>query len=271
MTDYLVFKDKLFHETNLGEIKESDLAVLAIDGTESTLYLNESITLIDKLTAQRQVNSITKTGFLLQNNMRVGSKSNLKIVTGSIPIAESKAEQKPIAQSTGKPSTLSQNEQQSVPEKEVKTKPRLQETEGPLIIPPVEKEKNDSEMEQIHGGFQESSDNPKDLTDERKESSLSIADVFREEQKMVMTNTNENPEKVKTYDEVIEYFWKSLFGQVYDSWDSLPQEAKEDFFSSLNIKQLSDEDVQELFKIRHENNIEGFKRKLNEFKDKYKE
>ena len=72
-----------------------------------------------------------------------------------------------------------------------------------------------------------------------------------------------------SYDQLVEYFWKELFGQVYTGWENLPAKAKEDFFASLNIKHLTDDDVQELFKIRHENNIEAFKGKLNEFKQKY--
>ena len=74
------------------------------------------------------------------------------------------------------------------------------------------------------------------------------------------------PQK-KSYDEVIEYFWRELFGQVYSSWETLPQQAKEDFFSSVEIDHLSDQEVQELFTIRHENNIEAFKAKLDEFRE----
>ena len=234
MTTYLVFRDKLFNEVQKSELTGSELAVLEIVDNTSTLYFSESINLIDKLTAQRQANSIAKTGFLLSNNSRIGANTNLKVVTGSTPLQDKLNE--PIRFTVPKEPLEGINEEEilgSSDADEISTLPALEE-----------------------------------LSSERK-SGPSIQDVFREEQKKVMDESSpsgQQSKSTKTYEEVVEYFWKELFGQVYTSWAELPQEAKDDFFASLNIKHLEDNEVQELFSIRHENNIDAFKEKLNEFK-----
>ena len=272
MTVYLVFRDTMFYETQLPELKDSDLAVLSIDGKECTLYLNESITLIDKLTAERQVNSIIKTGFLLQNNQRVGALSILRIVTGAIPNKSGHDEKilQTATPHTQKPQVSVQTQTESTGITQVKQKQKLVETEGPLIIPPIEKEDEGEETEPLDEGFEQTGSNEV-IINNRPKNGPSIADLFREEQKNIMAEPIKEAKKITTvYEEVIEYFWKELFGQVFSSWDSLPQKAKEDFFATLNIKHLTNEEVQELFKIRHENNMEAFKTKLNDFKNKYK-
>lgn len=284
MASYLVFRDTLFVEVEHSEVTSSDLAVLVIDGTESTLHFSESITLIDKLTAQRQTNSIVRTGFLLHDNSRVGTGSNLKIVVGSIPLKESSPEVVPEPVSQPAPSkqpTVPQAE--AVPEttSEVVSQPAAASAKEPgsnLISEPIRFTVPKEDIDPLDNaevlGFSgegNSIDLP-EQTDEtaKSDSGPAIQDIFREEQKKVMADSEPAP-ATKTYDEVIEYFWKELFGQVYSSWETLPEKAKEDFFASLSIGKLSDEEVQALFTIRHENNIEGFKAKLNEIRERNKE
>ena len=266
---YLVFRDTLFYEITQNDLTNSDLAVLVIENGESTLFFNSSITLIDKLTAQRQVNSIVKTGFLLKNNQRVGSGTNLKIVTGSIPSVES--ESKAVEE----------------PKKvEVKVEPKIEVPTIPTESAPVEETKpvNNKETYErpIRFDVVKESGEPADDSDltgfsssEKlletklggKNNDFSISSVLQEEKEKVLEK-NEKVAPPRSYDEVVHYFWQELFGQVYASWDSLPTKAKDDFFATLNITALSDEEVQELFAIRHENNIEAFKQKLNDFQKK---
>ena len=107
---------------------------------------------------------------------------------------------------------------------------------------------------------------------EPRKEGLSIRDIFKEEQMKVLENEQQTQgeSSVRSYDEVIEYFWKELFGQVYTSWETLPAKAKEDFFQTLDINELSDQEVQELFSLRHENNIEAFKKKLEEITNRHR-
>lgn len=72
-------------------------------------------------------------------------------------------------------------------------------------------------------------------------------------------------DKVKVFESIAEFFWLELFGHVYGSWDDLPESAKKDLFSLINVEYLSNEQVQELFTLRHHNNKEGFMKKLAEF------
>ncbi len=271
MTAYLAFRDTLFVEVNHSEVTNSDLAVLVIDGSESTLHFSESITLIDKLTAQRQANSIVKTGFLLTNNSRVGANSNLKVVVGSIPISESVSEPTTElkSQRAVEPNVNSEPDfkDESTPKQESEVL-----TEAIRFTVPKEPVEPSKKEEILGFSKEDESDNLIEGNDSISDGDKgpSIQDVFREEQQKVMSEEPPTPAP-KTYDEVVEYFWKELFGQVYDSWSNLPTKAREDFFSSLNIGKLTDDEVQLLFTIRHENNIEGFKAKLNEFRERNKE
>jgi hypothetical protein len=264
MASYLVFREKLISEINHSELKSSDLAVLIVDAKESTLFFNESISLIDKLTAQRQVNSIIKAGFLLKNNMRVGTNSNLKINIGSIPVLENNEEEKNFK-------IQEDYKKQEIAVETKKNSNKLQEIEGPIIIP-ITKEKKVKNVGEIpfEEGF--SSDSSEVLkTDNISKKDFSIRDIFIEEQKVIMakeiSTSDKKPEK--SFDELVEYFWKELFGQVYSSWDELPLKAREDFFTSVNIKFLNEFQVQELFALRHENNISEFKKKLDEFRNSH--
>ena len=164
------------------------------------------------MTAQRQANSIVKTGFLLSNNKRIGMNSNLKIVVGSLPLEMPKIKEQTIAPKS-----------QEIPKEEP----------APTAVEHSSKEVK--------------------------------PEIIVEETPTEEPVQPEAPKK--SYDEVVEYFWRELFGQVYSSWETLPQEAKQDFFTSVEIDHLSDQEVQELFTIRHENNIEAFKAKLDEFRE----
>ena len=264
MAYYLAFRDKLFTEIAQSDIKESDLAILLVDGSQSTLYFNASINIIDKLTAQRQANSIAKTGFLLSNNMRIGSKTNLKITLGELPV-NSTSEQPSTAQSI--PSKVKQLP--SVPEEVPQEHQTQEEVSNEKVVyeRPIEftVSRDHSEIEENLEGSENVSV-PEFKLNELRTDRLSIQDVFKEEQMKVLEDEQQTQEEtsVRSYDEVIEYFWKELFGQVYTSWDTLPSKAKEDFFQTLDINELSDQEVQELFALRHENNIEAFKKKLEE-------
>ena len=272
MVYYLVFKDTLFSEINNSDIKESDLAILSIDGTESTLYFNESIKLIDKLTAQRQVNSIVKSGFLLGNNLRIGANSNLKVVVGSLP---SQGSQKPSTKvetdvsSQVQKTEISAQLEQKQEEENVEPVSEKETYDRPIIFT-VEKEQHDNEESSNESMVEDKVLIPElKSVSEESTNKFSIQDVLREEKEKLMSEPKQEV-KTRSYDEVIEYFWKELFGQVYSSWDSLPTKAKNEFFQTLEIKELSDQEVQELFSIRHENNIEAFKQKLNDFTEKNK-
>ena len=263
---YLVFRDTLFYEITQSELKDSDLAVLVIENGESTLFLNDSITLIDKLTAQRQVNSIVRSGFLLKNNQRVGTNTNLKIVTGSIPSA--KGESKPAEQTKQKiPEPVPKTEEPKLSTSVKETKPvNEKETYERPIRFDVERGSVESSDNSDLAGFS-SSEKLLETKLVENNNDFSISSVLQEEKEKVLEN-KEKTAPTRTYDEVVNYFWQELFGQVYASWDSLPAKAKNDFFATLNITTLSDEEVQELFAIRHENNIEAFKQKLNDFQKK---
>lgn len=263
MAFYLVFRDKLFNEITQAELLESDLAVLVIDNNESTLYFHESINLIDKLTAQRQVNSIVKTGFLLSSNQRVGSNTNLKVVVGSIPA--NKTEE--TIKENHDIKTIIEKEPNVTKEPETINEKVAEIYEQPIRFD-VSKDTSHNGDNADVSGFT-SLDN---LGANDNKNDISIGDIFREEQKKVMEGQKQPEQKKepRNFEDVVDYFWKELFGQVYSSWDSLPAKAKEDFFSSLNITQLSDNELHELFAIRHENNINAFKQKLAEFQEKNK-
>lgn len=270
MAFYLVFKDTLFHEITQAELTDSDLAVLMIENGESTLFFNESITLIDKLTAQRQVNSIVKTGFLLKDNQRVGTNTKLKIVTGSVPsnksesklVEETKTTVAEIVPKLVEPAKAAEPAEPA-PVEETKPTNEKETYERPIRFE-VEKETGEA-VDDGDTGF--ASEKLLETKLGEKEKDFSISSVLREEKEKALENT-EKPAPPRSYDEVVHYFWQELFGQVYESWDSLPTKAKDDFFATLNITTLSDEEVQELFAIRHENNIEAFKQKLNDFQKK---
>ena len=83
-------------------------------------------------------------------------------------------------------------------------------------------------------------------------------------QQTIKKNVPSKVAQKKSLDEIVDYFWWDLYGQVYNNWDSLPINVKNDYLRSINIKHLTDQQVQELFRIRHENNKDEFKLKLNE-------
>jgi hypothetical protein len=78
MSDYLVFKDKIFQEIDPKNIEYSDVAVLKIDVKDTaTLYLNKNIGFIDRKVIERMAERLTNTGFLLTSGRRVGSQAKL--------------------------------------------------------------------------------------------------------------------------------------------------------------------------------------------------
>ena len=245
MVYYLVFRDTLFIEAEQSDIKEEDLAVLAIDGTTSTLYFHEAIPMIEKLTAQRQANSIAKSGFLLSSNQRVGLNSNLKVVVGSLPtistIPSPKFDETPVVKPKHDEPDLveepTQIEKQVTPAslndaiKEVTETIEAQsqsvehesvsETYDRPIRFTVDKSESESEREHPDTPVIVENITVPDLKSENSSDKLSIQEILSEEKEKALTELaqDEKANPARTYDELIEYFWKELFGQVYSSWD----------------------------------------------------
>ena len=69
------------------------------------------------------------------------------------------------------------------------------------------------------------------------------------------------------YEKIVVYFWDKLFGKRFGTWAALPMEVKNEL-AAANIKQLTDKDVQELFDIRHSNNKDRFRQKLQQLTQK---
>ena len=170
MTRYLLYKETQFHETLPDVVNKNDLAVLELNNESyvGTLFLNQNIGTIDRLTAHRIANSICKTGFLFEDNQRIGTRFTLQIA-------------------------------KDFDEFFVSNKPKMIQDQS------------------------------------------------------------------KVYESITDYFWVELFGKVYGSWEDLPDNAKKDLFSVINVEYLSHEQVQELFKLRHYNNKEAFIEKIAEY------
>ena len=77
----LFFKDKEFLEEKKFQFSGSELAILEIRHEENVaeLTFTSEINLIDRKIAERQAQSICKTGFLLESGERVGSGCTLVI------------------------------------------------------------------------------------------------------------------------------------------------------------------------------------------------
>ncbi|MHA2362743.1 MAG: hypothetical protein ACXAC7_02200 [Candidatus Hodarchaeales archaeon] len=75
----LIFVNKLFKEVENPAEVDTASAVLEIDEEteKATLSYSKDAGIVDKRTAQRQAQSICKTGFLLSNSARVGAGTNL--------------------------------------------------------------------------------------------------------------------------------------------------------------------------------------------------
>ena len=67
------------------------------------------------------------------------------------------------------------------------------------------------------------------------------------------------------YEKVADYFWKDLYGKVFNSWKDLPPALKNEIFPKVGVKELKDAEIKELFTLRHENNRERFKQRLADF------
>lgn len=77
----LFFKDTEFMEEKKLMLPDTELAILEIntETKESILTFKPEIQFVDKKVAERQAQSICKTGFLLNNGERIGSGCNLKM------------------------------------------------------------------------------------------------------------------------------------------------------------------------------------------------
>lgn len=77
----LIYKDKVFTEAMGESAADSATAVLAIDETngKALLTFSPEANLVERRTAQRQANSICKTGYLLSSGERVGGECMLDI------------------------------------------------------------------------------------------------------------------------------------------------------------------------------------------------
>ena len=77
----LFFKDTEFLEEKKLLLPETELAILEIntETKEATLDFKPEIHFVDKKVAERQAQSICRTGFLLDSGERIGSGCNLII------------------------------------------------------------------------------------------------------------------------------------------------------------------------------------------------
>jgi hypothetical protein len=77
----LVYEDSSFHEVKRDTIISEALAILKIDQEtqKATLTYSKDATLIDKRTAQRQADSITRTGFEMTDKRRIGMNCQLEV------------------------------------------------------------------------------------------------------------------------------------------------------------------------------------------------
>ncbi len=80
VTKILIFKDKSFIELTNRKSEKHDLILeINTELKEAVLTIPTKTSLIDRRTAQRQAESICKTGFLLKSGARIGQGSTLDI------------------------------------------------------------------------------------------------------------------------------------------------------------------------------------------------
>ena len=79
MVTKLAFKDKLFIEAESSAVDAAAILSIDEDNGKATLTFTPAANLVDRRTAQRQAQSICKTGFLTQVGKRIGIDCKLDV------------------------------------------------------------------------------------------------------------------------------------------------------------------------------------------------